>query len=236
MVRLQKFLADAGVASRRASEALILAGRIKVNGRVVQVLGSRVNPEQDAVTVDGKPARLKRKLYVALNKPRRYVCSRKDEKGRDTVYDLLPREWSNVFTVGRLDYDSEGLILLTNDGEFSLHLTHPRYGVAKKYLATVEGRVNEDAARQLGRGVLEAGEWLRARAVRVHHSGPSGSLVEIELTEGKNREVRRMFGALGLAVKRLKRIQIGRLKLGELRPGRWRTLTDGEIKTLLTKI
>ncbi len=236
MVRLQKFLADAGVASRRAGEDLILEGRVHVNGRVVRVLGTRVNPEHDTVTIDGKPARPRRRLYVALNKPRRCVCSRKDEKGRSSVYDLIPRDWSNLFTVGRLDYDSEGLIFLTNDGEFSLHLTHPRYGIRKKYLVMIDGRFGEEGVHQLCRGVLDDGERLRALTVRVHYSGPAGSLVELELTEGKNREVRRMFGTLGLTVKRLQRIQIGRIKLGELRPGRWRTLTDSEIKTLLTKI
>jgi 23S rRNA pseudouridine2605 synthase len=236
VVRLQKFLAEAGVASRRASEDLILAGRVQVNGRVVRELGARVEAGRDQVTVDGKAARPRRKLYVALNKPRSCVCSRKDERGRATVYDLLPREWSSLFTVGRLDYDSEGLIFLTNDGEFSLHLTHPRYGVRKTYLVTVEGRVSADAARQVCRGVVDDGERLRAQAVRVHHSGASGSLIEVELTEGRNREVRRMFGALGLPVKRLKRTQIGKIKLGELGTGRWRTLTDSEIKTLLTRI
>jgi pseudouridine synthase len=236
VVRLQKFLADAGVASRRASEALVVEGRVRVNGRLVQLLGTKVDPAKDEVTVDGKPARPKRKLYVALNKPRRCVCSRKDEHDRDTVYELLPKEWGNLFTVGRLDYDSEGLIFLTNDGEFSLHLTHPRYAISKKYLVEVDGAVEQEGIDRLRHGVLDGGERLRARAVRVHHSGRTGSLVEVDLTEGRNREVRRMFGVLGLTVKRLQRIQIGRIKLGELRPGRWRTLTDSEIKTLLTKI
>lgn len=236
MVRLQKFLADAGVASRRASEELIVAGRVRVNGQLVRLLGSKVNPATDEVTVNGKPARPKRKLYVALNKPRQCVCSRADELERKTVYSLLPREWGNLFTVGRLDYDSEGLIFLTNDGEFSLRLTHPRHGIAKKYLVEVDGRVERETTERLQQGVLDGGERLRAQTVRVHHSGRAGSLVELDLTEGKNREVRRMFGALGLTVKRLQRIQIGKIKLGELRPGRWRTLTDSEIKTLLSKI
>jgi 23S rRNA pseudouridine2605 synthase len=236
VVRLQKYLADAGVASRRACETLILEGRVKVNGQPVRLLGSKVDPDHDKVTVNGKPARPKRKLYVALNKPRKCLCSRKDEKGRDTVYDLLPVEWGNLFTVGRLDYDSEGLIFLTNDGELGLRLTHPRYGIRKKYLAKVDGRVDEETAQRLRQGVMDDGERLRARAVYVHRSGRSGSLVELDLTEGRNREVRRMFACLGLTVKRLQRIQIGRIKLGELRPGRWRTLTDREIETLLTRI
>jgi len=236
VVRLQKYLAEAGVASRRASEELVRGGRVQVNGKVVRALGSKVDPGRDEVTVNGKPARPKRKLYVALNKPRGYVCSRKDERGRGTVYDLLPREWANLFTVGRLDYDSEGLIFLTNDGVFSLQLAHPRYGILKKYLVGIDGRADPGAVEKLRQGVLDQGERLRARAIRVHHSGRSGSLVEVDLTEGRNREVRRMFGALGFRVRRLQRIQIGPIRLGELLPGRWRTLTDSEIKTLLTKI
>lgn len=236
VVRLQKYLADAGVASRRACETLILEGRVNVNGQPVRLLGSKVDPEHDKVTVNGKPARPKRKLYVALNKPRRCLCSRRDDKGRDTVYGLLPAEWGNLFTVGRLDYESEGLIFLTNDGDLSLRLTHPRYGIQKKYLARVDGRVDEESANRLRQGVIDEGERLRAKAVRVHHSARSASVVELDLTEGRNREVRRMFAALGLTVKRLQRIQIGRIKLGELRPGRWRTLTDHEIETLLNRI
>ena len=236
MVRLQKFLAEAGVASRRASEELIAAGQVQVNGEVVRQPGTKVDPATDTVAVDGKEVRTKRKLYVALHKPRRYVCSRKDERGRSTVYELLPLEWTNLFTVGRLDYDSEGLIFLTNDGEFSLRLTHPRYGVVKRYVAEVDARVDGQAVEQLRHGIMDDGERLRAKSVRVHHAGRSGSLVELELTEGRNREVRRMFGALGMTVKRLRRIQIGKIKLGELRSGQWRTLTQSEIKTLLSKI
>lgn len=236
MVRLQKYLADAGVASRRASEDLILEGFVRVNGRVVRVLGTKVEPGHDEVTVRGKPARPKRKLYVVLNKPRRCVCSKKDEKGRSTVYDLLPKEWRHVSTVGRLDYESEGLIFLTNDGDFNLQLTHPRHGIEKTYLVTVNGKIREEALKQLRQGVIDEGEQLRAKSVRLHQSSQSGSFLEMILTEGKNREVRRMLGALDLSVKRLMRVQIGTIKLGELRPGRWRTLTDSEIKTLLPRI
>src|SRR5438874_1497925 len=124
VVRLQKFLADSGVASRRASEQFILDGRVAVNGKIVRLLGTKIDPVHDRVTVDGKPVRPKKKLYLALNKPRGYVCSRSDERGRKTIYELIPKEWTSVYSVGRLDYGSEGLIFLTNDGEFSLHLTH----------------------------------------------------------------------------------------------------------------
>jgi 23S rRNA pseudouridine2605 synthase len=233
-VRLQKFLAEAGVASRRASEKIILEGRVAVNGRTVSELGAKVDPGRDRVTVDGQPARPKRKFYVALNKPAGYVCSRSDEFKRRAIGDLLPREWTSLYSVGRLDFESEGLIFLTNDGEFSLHLTHPRYGVRKKYLATVAGRVESDVIGRMTRGVTHEGENLKAEKARVISANNSNSLVELELAEGKNREVRRLFESQGLEVNRLVRTQIGKIKLGELPSGKWRTLTEPEIKSLLS--
>ena len=233
-VRLQKFLSEAGVASRRASEKIILDGRVAVNGRTVQELGSRVDALHDRVTVDGAPLRLKRKHYVALNKPPGYVCSQRDELKRRTVGSLLPKEWSNLYPVGRLDFDSEGLIFLTNDGEFSLRLTHPRYGVRKKYLATVSGRAEPEMLGRITRGVFHAGEKLKAERARLVSANNSRSVVELELAEGKNREVRRLFESQGLEVTRLLRTQIGRIKLGELPGGKWRTLTESEIKSLLS--
>ena len=233
MVRLQKFLAEAGVASRRAGEQIILAGRVAVNGEAVTELGTRIDAGHDRVTVDGEPVRAKRKLYVALNKPPGLVCSRKDELSRATVYELLPKEWGHLHTVGRLDYRSEGLMFLTNDGEFSLRLTHPRYGVVKKYVATVEGRVAEAALRPFTQGVWHEGERLKAERVRLVSAGQAQSVVELELAQGKNREVRRLFESQRLTVKRLQRVQIGKIKLGELRLGKWRTLTEAEIKSLM---
>jgi 23S rRNA pseudouridine2605 synthase len=233
-VRLQKFLAEAGIASRRASEKIILAGRVAVNGRTVNELGAKVEPPGDRVTVDGAPVRVRRKMYVALNKPRGYICSRRDDLRRRTIGTLLPREWDNLHSVGRLDLDSEGLIFLTNDGEFSLHLTHPRYGVRKKYLATVTGRVESDILDRFTRGVEHEGENLKAEKARILSANNSNSLVELELAEGKNREVRRLFESQGLEVNRLVRTQIGKIKLGELPSGKWRTLTESEIKSLLS--
>jgi len=232
-VRLQKFLADAGVASRRAAEQIILAGRVLVNGQTTSQLGSRVDPLHDEVTVDGKAVRPKRKIYVALNKPPGLVCSRKDEFERPTIYELVPREWGHLHSVGRLDFNSEGLIFLTNDGEFSLRLTHPRYGVHKKYLATIEGRLEDELLRRLTQGIYYKGERYKAQRARMLSASQSQSVVELELAEGKYHEVRRLFESQGRAVKRLQRIQIGRIKLGELRPGKWRTLTEPEIKSLL---
>jgi pseudouridine synthase len=226
MVRLQKFLADAGVASRRASEKIILEGRVEVNGETVCALGHKIDPLHDKISVDGQGLRNKRKIYLALNKPRGLVCSRKDEQGRATIYDLLPREWGHLHSVGRLDFNSEGLLFLTNDGELSLRLTHPRYGVHKWYVVTVEGRVEPSTLQSFTRGVFHDGERLKA--------GPSQSVIELELAEGKYREVRRLCETQRLTVKKLQRIQIGKIKLGELRAGRWRALTEPEIKSLLS--
>ena len=233
MVRLQKFLADAGVASRRAGEQMILAGRVAVNGNAVAELGTKVEPGRDQVTVDGQPVRVRRKIYLALNKPPGLVCSRQDEFSRPRIYDLLPKEWGHLHSVGRLDYNSEGLIFLTNDGEFSLRLTHPRYGVHKKYLATVEGRVEEEMLRRFTQGVLYQGERFKAQKARLVSGSQAQSVVELELAEGKYREVRRLFESQGRTVKRLQRVQIGKIKLGELPPGKWRTLTETEIKSLM---
>jgi len=234
LVRLQKFLAEAGVASRRAGERIILEGRVSVNGHPAALLGTKVDPDHDRVIVDGKPVHAKRKLYIALNKPRGCVCSRDDEHGRRTIYELLPPEWTGVNSVGRLDYDTEGLIFLTNDGEFALRLTHPRYGVRKRYLATVDGKANDEMVREFRRGVFHEGERLKAAGAWIVSATSKQSVVELELAEGKNREVRRLFETQGLTVKRLLRTQIGKIKLGELKPSRWRTLTATETKTLLS--
>ena len=237
MVRLQKFLADAGVASRRASERFILDGRISVNGQTVRKLGTKVDPVHDEVLADGKPVRARRKLYVALHKPAGCVCSRADELGRPTIYQLLPKEWQQmVSSVGRLDYNSEGLIFLTNDGQFALRLTHPRYGVRKKYMATIEGEVGGEMLKRFTQGIFDGGERLKALSARLISGSRARSVVELELGEGQNREVRRLVESQGLAVKRLQRTQIGKIKLVELKPGRWRTLTETEIKTLLSDL
>src|SRR5258708_3866258 len=166
-LRHKKFLAEAGGASCRARGKIVLEGRVSVNGHTVRELGGKVDPACDKVSVDGTPIKQKRKHYVALNKPAGYVCSQRDEFKRKTVGSLLPKEWSNLYPVGRLDFDSEGLIFLTNDGEFSLHLTHPRYGVRKKYLASVTGRVEQEMLNRFTRGVSHDGEKLKAERARL---------------------------------------------------------------------
>lgn len=234
-IRLQKFLADAGVASRRAAETLIAEGRVEVNGRTVSAIGSKVDPGVDRVKIDGRPVVARRRIYVALHKPRGYLCSRSDPEDRQIASELLPREWSHLYSVGRLDLDSEGLILFTNDGEFCLRLTHPRYAVTKVYLATVKGTLDQTMLRRITSGIEDGGELLKALKVRVLAGGKSTSLVELVLGEGKNREVRRLFESQGLEVVRLVRTQIGKIRLGQLPVGKWRTLTDTEVKTLLSQ-
>jgi 23S rRNA pseudouridine2605 synthase len=236
VVRLQKFLAEAGVASRRACETIITSSRVTVNGAVVCELGAKVDPTHDRVTVDGRAVRAKRKLYVALHKPPGYVCTRTDAQARDKIGDLLPKEWTELFSVGRLDCQSEGLIFLTNDGDFCLKLTHPRYRIVRTYVARVEGRVKPEMLRHLTAGVWSEGEKLQAQRTRLISANNSTSIVELDLTEGKNREVRRLLASQNLPVLRLQRVQIGPIKLGELPPGRWRTLTETEIQSLLGKL
>ena len=233
LVRLQKFLADAGIASRRSSEEIIRAGRVSINGRAVREMGTKVDPAQDAVMVDGAVVKARRKVYVALNKPRGYVCSRLDPEARRAVGELLPKEWTNLYTVGRLDYNTEGLIFLTNDGDFALRLTHPRYGVRKKYQAAIQGKVEPENLSRITKGIVHEGEKLRALRARLLNSNRSRSVVELELAEGKNREARRLFEAQGITVVALKRTQIGPIKLGEMPIGRWRMLTGPEVEALL---
>ena len=236
LVRLQKFLAEAGVASRRASEQIILAGRVRVNGEVVRELGTKIHPSQDKVSVDDTPLKSRRKIYVALHKPPGYLATRHDPLARPIVGQLLPLEWKSLFPVGRLDNDSEGLIFLTNDGEFSLRLTHPRYGTRKTYLVSVKGRVERATLQKFIEGVQDCGETLRAQKAKLISANNSQSVVELELSEGKNREIRRLFASQGLTILRLIRTRIGPIKLGELPPGKWRTLTEPEIKSLLCKL
>lgn len=221
------------MASRRASERLIVNGLVEVKGKVAKELGTKVDPDHDTVKVEGRPVKTRRKIYVALNKPGGFLSTRSDELDRRIVTDLLPKEWSHLHPVGRLDRDSEGLIFLTNDGDFTLRLTHPRFGVRKHYRAIVEGRVEPVMLRRFMEGVEHEGETLKAERARIVDANNSHSIVELELAEGKNREVRRLFESQNLMVERLQRTQIGPIRLGELPEGKWRALTDIEVKSLL---
>jgi 23S rRNA pseudouridine2605 synthase len=236
MVRLQKILAQSGIASRRASERIIAAGRVAVNGSVVREMGFKVEPGRDEVAVDGRVVGRKARRYIALNKPRGYICSRAADEDRHRIGDLLPKEWSDLFSVGRLDYQSEGLIFLTNDGDFCLKLTHPRYRITKTYVAQIQGRVKPESLKKFTQGVVSGGQPLKAARARLISANNTASTVELELTEGKYREARRLFESENLTVQRLQRVRIGPVKLGELPAGKWRVLTEPEIKSLLQNL
>jgi 23S rRNA pseudouridine2605 synthase len=236
LVRLQKFLAQAGLSSRRAGEHIILAGRVAVNGKITRQLGTKIHPVRDRVFVDGSEIRSRRKLYLALHKPPRYLCTRSETPDRPVIGQLLPAEWNHLFSVGRLDADSEGLILLTNDGDFANRITHPRFGARKTYQVTVAGRVPHSALSKLTVGIVDRGESLRATRARLLRTNNTRSVLELTLQEGKKREIRRLLQALSFQVTRLLRVQIGPVKLGELPPGKWRTLTESEIESLLAPL
>jgi 23S rRNA pseudouridine2605 synthase len=227
-VRLQKFLSQAGVASRRQSETLIANGRVKVNGGVVTELGTRVDPARDEVEVDGRRVRPAREEWYALHKPRGYVSTRSDPEARATVYDLLPQRLHGLFYVGRLDYDSEGLVLLTNDGDTAHRLLHPRFGVEREYEVELDRNAEIDLAARLEAGVeLDDGP---ARAQSARRTAPKRVL--LTLREGRKREVRRMLAACGHDVRRLRRVRYGPIRLGDLEPGAWRPLERGELQAL----
>jgi 23S rRNA pseudouridine2605 synthase len=229
--RLNKVLAHAGVGSRRHCEALITAGRVSVDSRTVRELGTRVGPGQ-RVCVDGVPIRAERHVYWLVNKPRGYLCTNHDPSRRPVVLDLVPHIPQRVYTVGRLDEQSEGLLLLTNDGELANRLMHPRYGVEKTYLVQVAGAPTKEDMRQLLQGVwLSEGHVKAQRVKRLKAEGDS-TWLRITLSEGKNREIRRMLARLAHKVLRLRRIALGPVKLGELQRGKSRKLSAAEIAQL----
>ena len=233
MIRLQKFLSQAGVASRRASEALILEGRVRVNGRVMSELGVKVDPETDRVEVDGRRVEVATPAWIALHKPRGYVTTRKDPEERKTVYDLLPKAYHSLFYVGRLDVESEGLVVLTNDGDAAHRLQHPRFEVDRVYHVEVQGKLGDEARRKLLRGVKLEDGYARAQEVRsVASPTPDRDRLIVTLREGRNREVRRLLEAVGHPVTKLRRVRFGPIELGTLKRGEHRMLTEDEIARL----
>ncbi len=228
--RVQKLLAAAGVGSRRACEQLIVAGRVAVDGEVVS-LGAKASPSQ-VITVDGERIHTNPKLvYLLLNKPAGVVTTASDPQRRPTVMDLLPSS-PRVYPVGRLDRDTEGLLILTNDGELANRLAHPRYEVAKAYVAQIRGPAKKRAIRQLLYGVELDDGVAKARSVRDLGGSADHTLVEVVLTEGRKREIRRMFQAVGLPLERLARVRVGPLSLGDIAPGKFRPLTGAEVRAL----
>ncbi len=232
--RLQKFLSECSVASRRKSEELIKQGRVKVNGRVAQ-LGDKVDTKNDTVTVNGKKVTLvKQKYYIMLNKPRGYVTTMSDELGRKCVKELVEDVGAQVYPVGRLDRDSEGLLILTNDGEFANAVMHPRKQVSKTYRVTVRSNINDDQVARLENGIDidDDGRKTLPANVKILEKSAGRSVLEITIYEGRNRQIRKMCEKVSLDVIRLKRNSVGSVKLGMLKVGKWRNLTEDEVHRL----
>lgn len=225
MERLQKILAQAGIASRRKCEALIAQGRVRVNG-IVATLGMKADAEKDKITVDKKPIALEKKIYIMLNKPRGYVTTVSEEHGMKTVMDIV-KVPQKIFPVGRLDKDTEGLLLLTNDGELANLLTHPRYRIEKEYYAVLDKPLTEIHRLKLREGIVIDGRRVRPARFDIDENE-----VLLKIHEGRKHIVRRMFEALGRHVKRLVRTRIGTMPIGSLKPGKWRYLTPQELSRL----
>ncbi len=239
--RLARFLAHAGVASRRHAEELIANGRVQINGVTVTTQGSRIEPAHDIVSVDGKPINAVTKhVYLLLHKPAGYVSTARDPQGRPTVLDLLPSDVRRlrVYPVGRLDIDSSGLLLLTNDGDFALHLTHPRYSMEKHYHVLVQGCPKEATLNTLRHGVTFTEDDGRSHTstpaqVRLLRQVGADCWLSLTIHEGRKRQVRRMLAAVGYRVLQLIRVGIGPLRLGDMPAGKWRYLSDAEVRSLL---
>lgn len=235
--RLQKYMARCGVASRRKCEEIILSGKVKVNNKLVNELGVKINSEIDIVSYEGKIIKPEeKKLYIMLNKPEGYITSVKDEKGRKTILDLVKVD-ERIYPIGRLDYDSSGLILLTNDGDIYNKIIHPRVKIGKKYIVLCKGEFSKEELIRFENGI-DIGGYVTAKSKieildkEKEKNNSINTLVEITIHEGKNRQIRRMCEALGHPVISLKRISIGDLKLGYLKKGEWRNLTENELKYL----
>jgi len=236
-VRLNKFLSEAGVASRRKAEKLILEGKVKVNGQVVTNLATKVDPQKDVVEVEGRIVKPQRKRYIILNKPCCYLTQLgSSPDGRKTIQELIKEIPERVYPVGRLDYNTEGLLILTNDGELANRILHPRYKLPKVYLALVEGKVSMNTLRKMRNGTELEDGFAKPDDVRIVRYEGNDTLLEITFHEGRKHIVKRFLASFGHKVKRLKRIAIGPIKLGKLPPGKWRDLNEGELALLFKAV
>jgi len=233
-IRLNKYLAQAGVASRREADRMIVEGRVSLKGKTVESLGTLIDERTDKVEVDGKRIKIKNDshLYLLLNKPPGYLVTVKDPFKRPTVMDLLPSLKKRVYPVGRLDLSSEGLLLLTNDGDLAYRLMHPRYRIMKEYLVRIEPKPKASMLRRLEKGIYLDGKKTAPAKIRMLTTTKMGTQVKVELFEGRKRELRRMFEAVGHDVLSLKRIRFGSLTLGKLKKGQWRHLSQKELERL----
>ncbi|MGQ9821054.1 MAG: pseudouridine synthase [Thermogutta sp.] len=230
--RLQKILAAAGIGSRRQCEELIRMGRVEVDRKVITELGFRAYPQRHKITVDGVPIRPEKPLYYAVYKPDGVVSTNRDPAGRPRVIDLVPERDTRLFAVGRLDLHSEGLILVTNDGELANRLTHPKFGLPKTYLVQVAGEPNREVFAKLLRGVHLAEGVARVSSIKVRRKHKQSTILEMVLNEGRNREIRRIMAKVGHKVQRLKRIAVGPIRIGKMLPGDARPLSRQEIAAL----
>lgn len=233
VIRLQKYLAAAGIASRRGAERIISEGRVSVNGTIVREMGVQIDENYDIVEVDGEKIKnAEKKYYIMLNKPVGFVTTVSDDKGRPTVMELVSDISARIYPVGRLDYDTEGLLIMTNDGDLTYRITHPKHAIEKTYIAEVTGNVSMDTIVNLRRGVVIDGKKTAPAQVEVVGATQLGTKVQITIHEGRNRQVRRMFEELGCIVKKLKRTNEAGLTLGHLPLGKWRKLSESEVNML----
>ena len=237
LIRLNKFLSQAGIASRREADRLIAEGKVKVNNRVVQELGYKIDDQKDSIEIDGRKVKKEQVfIYLMLNKPKGYLVTLKDAFKRPTIMNLLPNLKKRVFPVGRLDYESEGLLILTNDGELAYRLTHPRYKIKRTYLVKVMGKPDSAELSKLKKGVFLDGKKTAPAKVNLLESNPRKSLLRIEIHEGRKREIRRMFECIDHRVLKLVRVSFAGLRIGKLKSGTWRFLKQQEIKKLKEQV
>ena len=232
-MRLNKFLSNSGIASRRKCDELIKEGKVFVNGKVASELGMQINEKKDKVTAIGKVVKLPSSfVYIKLNKPKGYACTASDEKGRKTIYQLIDTT-ERLFSIGRLDYDTEGLILLTNDGDFANRVAHPKFLIEKEYRVTIEGEIKESELAVLRRGVVIEGTRMPSARVEFLSFDGKFTKLSVVIDEGQNRQIRRMFEAIGKSIRLLKRVRIGQVKLGGLKRGDYKDLTEEELNNLV---